>query len=352
MKYFFTVLFLIFALLIYFGIQYYSMYRLFGFFSRNFNVLWIALIVTIIYPLATIIDRLFHSMPTRIMYFAVSSLAGFLFILFFLLILLEIGNLFYPLFTSHIAGIILIILVIISGAFAIINASKIYVEEITIENFGENLDVVQLSDVHIGTLRDSNFLNKVIKKTNSLNPDLVFITGDLVDGSGKLSNNTFSPLNKLKSSTYIIMGNHEFYEGENQVINYMVDANVTILRNKAVTAKGINVIGLDYSGDKNYVERQLKKLMLNNSKQTILLNHVPVGFESAEKYGVDLMLSGHTHNGQIFPFTLLVKLFFPKINGMYDVGNMKLYVSSGTGTWGPPMRLGSRNKIILFHLKK
>jgi uncharacterized protein len=260
--------------------------------------------------------------------------------------------LFYPLFRNQIIGIAVIVLVLILGTYAIVNASIIHIEEITVENFGQNLDVVQLSDVHIGTLRNSGFLNRIIRKTNSLNPDMVFITGDLVDGSGKLSKETFSPLNKLKASTYMVMGNHEFYEGENKVISYMVDANVTILRNKTVSEKGINIVGLDYSTDKEYIDKQLKKIMVNNSKPTILLNHVPVGYESAEKYGVDLMLSGHTHNGQIFPFTLFAKLFFPKINGMYEIGDMKLYVSSGTGTWGPPMRLGSRNKIVLLHLKK
>ncbi|MFA6089803.1 MAG: metallophosphoesterase, partial [Candidatus Woesearchaeota archaeon] len=192
----------------------------------------------------------------------------------------------------------------------------------------------------------------IIEKTNSLNPDVVVITGDFVDGSGKLSIKTFEQLNNIKAPTFMVMGNHEFYEGEQRVIDLLSETKVKVLRNESELIKGINIIGLDYSENKSYVAEHLKNIEFNNSKPTILLNHVPMGYEDAAKSGVKLQLSGHTHNGQIFPFTLLVKARFPKINGLYNIDNLSLYVSPGTGTWGPPMRLGSKNEITVLKLKK
>ena len=245
-----------------------------------------------------------------------------------------------------------IFFILFVSIYSIINASKIHVSEINIEHFGTDLRVVQLSDVHIGTVRNSEFLNRIIKKTNSLNPDIVVITGDLVDGSGKLSEETFEPLNKITAPTFIIMGNHEFYEGEQRVINMISGTKAKILRNQNYEINGVNIIGLDYSENKTYVADNLKSIKFNKSNPTILLNHVPLGYEDAEKSGIKLQLSGHTHNGQMFPFTLFVKIRFSKISGLYEIGKMKLYVSSGTGTWGPPMRLGSKNEITLINLRK
>lgn len=352
MSYMFIVLFLIAIVAVYFGMHYYTIYRVLGFFSIKYNIILLAGVLTFIYPAATIIDRFFHSIITRIFYFIASSLAGILFILFFSLIFLELVNLFFPLFGKITVGVVLIFFILFVSLHSIINASKIQVKEVNIDDFGTNIRVVQLSDVHIGTVRNSEFLNRIIKKTNSLNPDVVVITGDLVDGSGKLSEKTFEPLNKINAPTFIIMGNHEFYEGEQRVIDLIASTKAKILRNKNYELDTVNIIGLDYSENKTYVADNLKNIHFNISKPTILLNHVPIGYEDAEKLGVKLQLSGHTHNGQMFPFTLFVKLRFSKINGLYEIGKMKLYVSSGTGTWGPPMRLGSKNEITLINLKK
>jgi uncharacterized protein len=351
MKYFPTIMLVILFISFYFGMQYYSMFRLTGFFAKNYNLLIISLVLTLIYPVATIIDRLFHSIYTRIIYFFVSSLAGMLFILFFTLLILELINLITPIFNKQIIGIILLLFVFALSIFAIINATDITVKKINIDNFGKDLRIVQLSDVHIGTVRNSHFLNKIITKTNSLNPDIVVITGDFVDGSGKLSAETFVQLNGIKAPVYLVMGNHEFYEGEQKVIDFLSKTKVKVLRNEPELIKGINIIGLDYSENKSYVADHLKNIEFNKSKPTILLNHVPIGYDDAEKAGIKLQLSGHTHDGQIFPFTLLVKTRFPKINGLYNIGNMSLYVSPGTGTWGPPMRLGSKNEITVINLK-
>jgi uncharacterized protein len=344
--------FLILFIIIYFAMQFYAVTRLLGFFPLHLNPYLLSGIFTLLFPAATIIDMFFHSIVTRIFYLFAGSVAGTLFILFFCLLVLELVNLITPIFSKPIAGIILIIFILAVSIFSIINASGINIKEITIDNFGADARIVQISDAHIGTARNSAFLGMIIEKTNSLNPDAVVITGDLVDGTGKLSANTFEPLNRINAPTYAIMGNHEFYEGEQKVKELLSKTKVKVLMDESVETLGINIVGLDYSEKRSYAQDHLRNISYERSKPTILLNHVPIGYEAAEKAGVNLQLSGHTHNGQIFPFTLFVRMAFSKINGLYKIGGMSLYVSPGTGTWGPPMRLGSRNEITLFNLKK
>jgi predicted MPP superfamily phosphohydrolase len=346
--------FLIFIFLILFGMHYYVLAKILGFFV-NTNKIWLyALILAAMYPLASIIDRTSHSGATIALYYAASVWIGIVFLAFFTILIFEAINIVYPVFDRLIfAGIIIGIIVLVT-IISVASAAQIKVKEVQIDNFGKDMTVVQLSDVHIGTIKNTAFLNRVVKKTNSLNPDIVVITGDLLDGSGKLNLDVLEPLNEINAPVYMIMGNHEFYEGEDRVIKLLNKTNVTVLRNDSVTVKGIEIIGLDYSENKTYVSKELEKIKINDSKPSILLNHVPIGYIDAKNAGIDLQLSGHTHAGQIFPFTLLVRAAFPKYRGLYtfEDSNFALYVSQGTGTWGPPMRLGSTGEITLLHLKK
>ena len=116
--------------------------------------------------------------------------------------------------------------------------------------------------------------------------------------------------------------------------------------------KGIQFVGIGYSDDKKLIKKKLGRLKIAKNKPSVLLYHVPLGMEHAKKKGIDLQLSGHTHKGQVFPFNYLVMIEFRYLAGLYDIDGMKLYVSPGTGTWGPPMRLGSRNEITVLKLRK
>jgi len=351
MKYLHMMLFLIVFLSVYFGINYYSLHRMLGFFSITKNIWPIALCLTIFYPLTAFTDRMFHSLPTRMLYYIGSTWLGFIFMLFFLLLLAEIINIFYNVFSQTIIGWTILILALIVTGFSLFNVSTVSIKEIAIDDFGSEIKIVQLSDIHVGTIRNSGYLEKIINIVNSIEPDIVVITGDLVDGSGKLTNLTFSQLKKIKSPVYFSMGNHEYYEGVANVRKLLSENNVGVLQNEFETIKGINIVGMDYSESREYVSEHLPKINFSRELPSILLNHVPLGYEAAQKQGIRLQLSGHTHNGQVFPFSLLVKLFFPKNSGLYDLNGFYLYVSPGTGTWGPPMRLGSRNEITVFNLK-
>lgn len=343
---------LIFFVSLYFGMNYYVVHRIASIFNLNLNVILISAVLAVSYPITMFIDRFFHSTPTRILYYISNSYAGTLFVAVFILMFFELINLAYPIFSSSfIFGGILLLLISSISIFALVKGASININEVNINNFGKEMKVVQLSDVHVGTIRNSGFLNKIILKVNELKPDLVLITGDLVDGSGKLSEQTFKPLDNISAPTYFVMGNHEFYEGEKNVAKLLKDNHAKVLRDDFVEFNGVNIIGLDYSDDRTYVSKILPKIKHDRRKPTILVNHLPIGYEEARNQGVDLQLSGHTHAGQIFPFNLIVKLFFSRTRGLYSYDRFHLYVSPGTGTWGPPMRLGSENEITVLNLR-
>jgi len=175
---------------------------------------------------------------------------------------------------------------------------------------------------------------------------------DMVDGSAQLHKHTFCALNKIKAPFLFVTGNHETYEGLEEVFRVLNPTNIKMLSNEMFEFNGIQIIGVNYSFDQDHLKNMLHSLKIEKSKPSILMYHLPQGLDVANEAGVDLQLSGHTHNGQIFPFSLLVKLLFPYNNGLYEYNGTCLYVSQGTGTWGPPMRLGSKNEITLIKLTK
>jgi len=209
--------------------------------------------------------------------------------------------------------------------------------------------LVQISDVHIGS-RSVGFLRHVVEVINTQNPTLIVITGDFLDAK-RVQAKDIAPLKNLKAPVYLSIGNHERYAGLDWVIPLLEDAGVVVLRSQAVKVGELQVIGIDDAEDEDQVKRELSTIELDPECFKILLYHRPLGWESAVASGINLMLSGHTHNGQIFPFNLLVRQQFKRIRGLHTQRNSHLYVSPGTGTWGPAMRLGSCNEITCIDLK-
>lgn len=209
---------------------------------------------------------------------------------------------------------------------------------------------VQITDVHIGS-RSKSFLETVVRKINKLSPDFVCITGDFIDAAGVPA----SDLESLKSISvpiYFTIGNHEKYEDLDNILERLTGLGVHVLRNQSEHFRDdLQVIGIDDMDDAMQVERQLRKIDVGQDSFTLLLYHRPRGLESAAAAGVDLMISGHTHAGQIMPFNFAVNKVFDRIKGMYKHGDSRLYVSQGTGTWGPVMRVGTLSEITLFELE-
>jgi predicted MPP superfamily phosphohydrolase len=209
--------------------------------------------------------------------------------------------------------------------------------------------IAHISDVHIGS-RQGGFMQRIVNKLNALEPDFIVVTGDLVDSSA-VDFLALQSIQQLKARTFFTIGNHERYADLEKIIDIAGRLGMTMLRQESIIIEELMFIGIDDADDKNQVALHLPGIHKDPEKFNVLLYHRPVGWESAIEHGIELKLSGHTHNGQIFPFNLLVKQQFNRISGMYQQGNSRLYVSSGTGTWGPLMRLGSMNEISVFDIK-
>lgn len=310
-------------------------------------------IFAVSYPATAVLERAISHMITRTLYAIASAWMGISFFILILLIAYEILNFIFNI-PPFIAGISIIGLAIIIGAYAIINGLYLEIKEveISIPNLKRDMEIVQLSDMHIGSIRNSGFIKKVVKKTNTLNPDMVLITGDTADGSAKLHPHMFDSIENIKCPIFLGMGNHDFYEGIENVHRVLKTTNITVLRDELVEFGDLQIIGADYSIERNHLKKILHKIRIDKSRPSILMYHVPTEVEAANEAGISLQISGHTHKGQFFPFSILGRLVFPYFNGLYDYNGTQLYVSQGTGTWGPPMRLGTRNEITFIKLKK
>ncbi len=246
------------------------------------------------------------------------------------------------------------------NAKAIYNAKKTELEkvEIKIKNLKESYTIVQLSDVHIGGLIDKNFMFDLVKRVNLLNADIVVITGDLVDTNLKYAKQALDELKKIKSKygNYFVVGNHEYFHGLDSIIPYVNSLGFKTLENENVYIgekdKGFFLAGVydifGYRVDK--YKPDLKKALKDiKDTPTVLLAHQPKYIEEVKN--VDLVLSGHTHGGQIFPFNFLVKLQQPYIKGLYRHNEKtQIYVNKGTGFWGPPMRLCASAELTYITL--
>jgi uncharacterized protein len=312
----------------------------------------IMIIAALSYPVATLIERTVSNNFTRIFYTAASAWMGISFYLLFALIVYLVLSWFVPI-PRESAGILIAILVTVISSYSIYNSYtlKIVEMEIPLKGLNDDLKAVHLSDIHIGSIRNSGYMERIVNETNKLNPDVVFITGDMVDGSARLHKHTFNAINNLNAPVFFVTGNHETYEGLDEVFRVLEGTKLRILQGELVDFKGVQVVGVGYSYERDHLKNTLSGLEINNKKPSILLYHLPRELEDANEVGIDLQLSGHTHNGQMIPFNFLVKLMFPYIQGLYEYKGTQLYVSQGTGTWGPPMRLGSRCEMTLITLK-
>jgi hypothetical protein len=214
--------------------------------------------------------------------------------------------------------------------------------------------LVQISDMHVGGLIGEEFVKKCVEKINILNADAVFITGDLVDEKVQNIKSSLEHLRDIKSrlGTFFILGNHEYFHGAMDTIEYVESIGIKVLKNEAIEFDDFWLVGVhDLFGLKlQYLQPDIKKAtsMITNYKPTILLAHQPKFIHNLDGFEPDVMLCGHTHGGQIFPFHLLVRLEQPFLKGLHTVGKTQIYINSGIGFWGPPMRLGSSSEITLI----
>jgi uncharacterized protein len=218
------------------------------------------------------------------------------------------------------------------------------------------LRLVQISDVHLGTIIGREYLERVVAQINALEPDLVAITGDLVDGSVERLRAHAAPLAGIRSKhgVFFVTGNHEYYSGAPEWVEHLATLGVRVLRNERVSI-GEGEESFDLAGVDDWSSRglapghghDLPKALggRDPSREVVLLAHQPRSVVEAAKHGVGLVLSGHTHGGQIFPWRFFVYLQQRIVDGLHQVEQTHIYVSRGTGFWGPPMRVGARGEV-------
>ena len=249
-----------------------------------------------------------------------------------------------------------------TNAKAMENAKHIEIEtvDVKINKLKKPYTIVQISDIHIGGLVDKIFIRNLVNQVNILKADVVVITGDLVDTKLDFAREALDELKNIKSlyGTHFIVGNHEYFHGVEPIIFYVNSLGIKVLENENVYI-GSNDECFYLSGvydrfGKRYgdYEPDIEKALLNtNNSPTVLLAHQPKYVEEINTKDIDLILCGHTHGGQIFPFNYLVKLQQPYVRGLHQHNKYtQVYVNKGTGFWGPPMRLGASSEITLLKL--
>jgi hypothetical protein len=221
--------------------------------------------------------------------------------------------------------------------------------------------VAQISDVHIGPTLGRAWLEDVVATVNATDPDIVVITGDLVDGSVDALREETAPLGKLKAKhgVFFVTGNHEYYSGADAWIAELTRMGIRVLRNERVSIgegeESFDLAGVDDWSAARHGQghgADLPKALAGRDplRELVLLAHQPKQIVEAAALGVGLQLSGHTHGGQIYPWHLFVKLDQPYLAGLASHGETQIYVSRGTGYWGPPMRVGAPPEISLLEL--
>jgi len=276
---------------------------------------------------------------------------GIGFISFWIMTLANLINFIFSI-NSYSIGIISLFIIIILTFISFIFGFKINFKNIHIKSnkIQQNLSFIFFSDVHLGS-NNINHLNKILAKLNNQKFDFLLIGGDLIDSSSFIIDHLKIIKKKINSPIFFVTGNHEYYiKNSKAKIEEINNIGIKHLSNTNLEIHNVNLVGIDDNLTKEQQIEIVKNKQLIN-KFNITLIHKPSVWDKVQNY-TDLMLSGHTHNGQIFPFNLFVRLQFKFKYGLYSNKDSKLYVTSGVGTWGPKMRLGTSNEIIMFHLSK
>ena len=213
-----------------------------------------------------------------------------------------------------------------------------------------------ISDLHLGHVRNGSFLRRMISKILHEDPHAIFIAGDLYDGTAIDATQAAAPLSQLSAphGVYFVAGNHEQFRDDTKYLNAVRTAGVRVLHNEKVEVDGLQIAGVPYhlAWQPKIFSSVLRALHLDPDRASILLTHAPDHPEIAEAAGISLQLSGHTHLGQFIPWSWIAKRIYRQfVYGLSQIGKMQVFTSSGAGTWGPPLRLGSNPEIVLLQFE-
>jgi len=213
-----------------------------------------------------------------------------------------------------------------------------------------------LTDVHLGHVRNRGFLTRLVGKITKEQPDLIFIAGDLFDGTAIDAHEATKPLKQLTAphGVFFVAGNHEQFGDDTNFLNAIAATGVRVLKNERVNVDGLQIVGVPYNSatSNGDLASVLRDLPLDQDRASILLTHAPDHPAIAEAKGFSLQLSGHTHLGQFIPWSWMARRIYRQfVYGLSRIGRMQVFTSSGAGTWGPPLRLGSNPEIVMLEFE-
>jgi uncharacterized protein len=314
---------------------------------------------------ATLLAHNYFNGPVRLFYRIASIWLGIFNFLFlaavFCWLAYPLARLFAPsLSLCYIAGAFFG-LALLASLYGILNAASIRVRRISVKLPGlpaswKGRVAALVTDAHLGHIKGPRFLGRVVSMIRQLKADVVFIAGDLFDGTHVDPKQLVSPLKQLspRFGSYFVTGNHEEFSDPSHFLKAIEDSGIHVLHNEKVNLDGLQVVGVPYSeaGDAKHFQSILENAELDRDRASVLLTHVPQKFGIVEKQGISLQLSGHTHGGQMFPFTWFTERIFGDYTyGLKKFGELFVYTSSGAGTWGPPMRVCTSPEIVLINFE-
>jgi hypothetical protein len=248
-----------------------------------------------------------------------------------------------------------------AGIYGVFNARWTRITRITVRlaNLPEawkGRRAALISDLHLGHVRNGSFLRRMVAKILKEEPDAIFIAGDLYDGTAIDEGRAAEPLSELAApqGVYFVAGNHEQFGDDSRYLRAVEAAGVRVLSNEKVEADGLQIIGVPYrhATQERHFASVLDSIGVDRERASILLTHAPDHPEIAEAAGVSLQLSGHTHVGQFIPWSWMARRIYRQfVYGLSRIGKMQVFTSSGAGTWGPPLRLGSNPEIVVLQFE-
>ncbi len=342
--------------------------------------IWIFWILAATYVAGRTMENIYLSYLSDVLVWTGSFWLAALFYFFLAVVLFDLLRLihhFVPFFPAFItanmeksryfvfAGTIIAVFLLVTGGF--INARNPVVRNLDIEIQSrqiaerDQVRAVLMSDIHLGTIIGNGHFSRIVNKVNQLQPDIILLAGDILDEDLEplIRQNTGETLRQLSAplGVYGVMGNHEHIGGAARAQNYLEDHGIHIIRDTVLKIdESFYLAGRDDRDKRRFSGRErlpLEKVLQNADMNhpVILMDHQPLDMEKAAGLGVSMQLSGHTHHGQLWPLRYITRSIYKVSYGYRNIDGMHMYVTTGTGTWGPPVRIGNRPEIVELNIK-